>query len=213
MEGLGFAAPEVEELEEGVAGEGDARCVVAGVEGHHVGREEVLVDEELDTMAVGEEFARVGVLEIHVVDETEGRDAAREETEATLHALFGCEGEFAFTDDLLELGEIEGFVTLHRHEVVTFAAMIAKKDVLAMSAPLEVVERVPVGEPFFDGEERGMVDNPVGERVGIEEVEDFGYAWRCHLRFLCFCLIFWGANLRIFLRIEQKMTDLSGKMC
>lgn len=183
MEGLGVAAPEVEEAEEGVAGEGDAGGVVAGVEGHHVGGEEILVDEELDTMAVGEEFAGVGVLEIHVVDETEGRDAAGEETEATLHALFGCEGEFAFTDDLLELGEVEGFVTLHRHEVVTFAAMIAKEDILAMSAALEVVERVPECKAFFDSEERGMVHNLVGERVGIEEVEDFGYAWRCHVRF------------------------------
>lgn len=173
---------------EGIVGKSYAGGVVARVEGHHRRIAQILINKELDTMAIGEQLTWVDVLahrkclciigsslyEIDVMDKSQRRDTARLEPEATLHSFRGCEGKLPFFYYLLELHEVEGLMAFHGYEIVALATVIAQEQVLAVGASLQVFERVPEGESFFYGEEGWMVHYLVVDGMRIEKFKYWG---------------------------------------
>ena len=71
LQGFGLAAPDLQEALEICGGDDHGGGVVAGVEADGGGFQKVGVVEELDAVPVVEEFLRVGIRQVHVVDKAE----------------------------------------------------------------------------------------------------------------------------------------------
>ena len=123
------------------------------------GLEEVLVEKDA-YMVVG------------VVDEGEGGDGAGCDTEVTLQAAFGGEGEFALVEAMLDGMDVHRAVAGEDDEVVLVALMIAEEEALT-----EV--NVAVTEDFagyIEGGEWGMLDVVEGDVETAQEVVEWGGA-------------------------------------
>ena len=111
--------------------------IVIGMETQAWGVEEVFVDEEV-------------YLVVLVVDEAEGGDAARLQTEVFLHSGLRGEGELALVQTLLEVVDVHLVHALKDDEVVLVALVVPEKQVLAVRG----LELAPVGQRLLDGTQR-----------------------------------------------------------
>ena len=119
------------------------------------GVEEVLVDEEMH-------------LVVFVVDEAEGGDAARFQTEVFLHAGFRSEGELALVEALLQVVYVHLVHALEDDEVMLVAFVVPEKEVLAMRG----LELAPVGQRLLDGAQGRMELVVELDAEGFQRVND-----------------------------------------
>ena len=121
------------------------------------GLEEVLVEKDAYVM-------------LGVVDEGEGGDGSGRDTEVTLQAALGGEGELALVEAMLDGMDVHRAVAGEDDEVVLVALVIAKEQVLA-----EV--DVAVTEDFagyVEGGEWGMLDVVEGDVETSQEGVEWG---------------------------------------
>ena len=123
------------------------------------GLEEVLVEEDAYVMG-------------GVVDESEGGDGSGRDTEVTLQAVLGGEGEFALVEAMLDGMNVHRAVAGKDDEVVTVALVIAEEEVLA-EVDVAIMEDFA---GYVEGGEWGMLDVVEGDVETSQEGVEWGGA-------------------------------------
>lgn len=106
---------------------------------------------------------------VHVVDETEGGDAAGLQVEVFLHAGLRGEGELALVQALLEVVDVHLVHALEDDKVVLVALVVPEKQVLAVRG----LELAPVSQRLLDTAQRRMeldVEVDAEAKQGIDDL-------------------------------------------
>ena len=114
-----------------------------------------------------------------VVDESEGRDAARFEPEILHHAFWRSERELSTRgfplsleccfESRFEVMNVQVVVTMETDEIVLVAFMISHEDVLEVNGTV----LTPPAFRFLDSLALGMLVTRVGDVVFLEKLKDF----------------------------------------
>jgi hypothetical protein len=112
------------------------------------------------------------LLSLKIVHKSERRDRTRLEAQASFHSLRGGERQFALSQHMLQRMDIEGFMALEDHKVMTVSLMVAEEKVLAMYR----IDVLPILKSQFYGRKRRMGIKFILKSVSFQEVQNFVYS-------------------------------------